>query len=383
VIDPSKRRRVLMLMDWYSVSIHEGIAEYAARRGWMLNSHTAQWRSLPEGWRGDGVIASLNVGSENLMFLQRLGLPTVDLGIHYPGIFPGVAADNREVGKKAARLFLERGHKRFAFFFFQNSLVEVERFGGFCEVLREAGFDADDIRWTGEPGEVGIDYGKALAWATRQLAELPKPCAVTCGGDYLASMIVDAAIDADVRIPEEIMLLGAGNDRLICNFAPVTISSVDTRQKEIGHRAAELLDRLMEGEPPPDAPVRVPAGETFQRASTDFRAVFDPVVRKALAFIWKNYPNKIGVEEVAAHAGVSRSALYKLFEAETGESIGRGIIRLRIEKAAELLRDTALPVGAVGARCGFSGPVVFHNAFLRETGLGPREWRKQAAADGG
>lgn len=364
-----------MLMDWYSSAVHEGIAEYAARHGWMLNSHMAHWRTLPSGWNGDGVIATLNVGSENLRYVQQLGLPTVDLGIHYPDLFPGVAADNHEVGRLMARHFLERGHRNFAFLFFQNSLVEQELFAGFCEELRMAGREPLDLHWTQEPQEVRMDYGRTIEWAKRHLVSLPKPHAIGCASDYLAGTILDACIEAGIRVPEEIMIMGAGNERLICDFAPVTLTSVDVRHQEIGRSAAELLDSLMRGSPPPPAPLRVPPGRIIMRKSTDFCAAYVPLVRDALSFIWRNYHRKISIDEVAACVKVSRSTLYHAFESELGTTIAQTIVNLRMDKACALLRDSALPIGEIATRCGFSGPIVFHNAFQREIGSGPREWR--------
>lgn len=362
-------------MDWYSSAVHEGIADYAARHGWMLNSHMAQWRTLPSGWNGDGVIAALNVDSEYLRYVQSLGLPTVDMGLHHTSLFPGVAADNTAAGRLMARHFLERGHKNFAFLFFQNSLVEQEHFSGFCEELRASGREPLDLHWTRESQEVRMDYGRTLEWAMYHLVSLSKPHAIACASDHLAGTILDACIKAGLRVPEEIMIMGAGNEHLICDFAPVTLTSVDVRHQEIGRRAAELLDSLMQGSPPPPAPLRIPPGRIVKRNSTDFRAAFVPLVRDALSFIWRNYHKKISIDEVAASVKVSRSSLYHAFEDELETTIAQTITQVRMEKACALLLDSSLPIGEIAARCGFSGPIVFHNAFRREMGAGPKEWR--------
>jgi len=364
-----------MLMDWYSSAVHEGIAEYASRRGWMLNSHMAQWKTLPAGWKGDGVIAALNVGSEHLGYARKLGLPTVDLGLHYPKLFPGVAADNRDIGRLMARHYLERAHRNFSFFFFQNSLIEQELFAGFREELGKAGRTPLDLHWKRKPQEVRMDYAKTMEWAKRHIIKMPKPHAIGCAGDFLAGAIIDSCVEENIRVPEEIMVIGAGNDRLICDFAPVTLTSVDARLREVGRRAAKLLDSLMKGAPAPAAPLRIPPGGIIERRSTDFRAVFDPLVRDALSFIWRNYHRKISIDAVAASVNVSRSTLYHAFEEELGATIAQTITSVRMDKACGMLRDSDLPVGEIAASCGFSGPIVFHNAFQREIGSGPREWR--------
>lgn len=376
-----KHRRILMLMDWYSSAVHEGIAEYAAQSGWMLNSHMAQWKTLPAGWKGDGVIASLNVGSEHLKYVRKLGLPTVDLGYHYPKLFPCVAADNPKVGRLMARHFLERGHTNFAFMFFQNSFVEQDIFSGFREELCKVGLEPLDLHWTQEPQEVRMEYAKTMEWAKRHLVSLPKPYAIACASDILAGTIIDACVEANIRVPEEIMVMGAGNDRLICDFAPVTITSVDVWSQEVGRRSAELLDSLMHGASAPTVLLRVPPRGVVERKSTDFQAVFAPLVRNALSFVWRNYQRKISIDEVAASVRVSRSTLYHAFESELGITIAQAVTKVRMQKACALLRDSDLPVGVIAVCCGFSGPIVFHNAFQREIGTGPREWRAKNAPD--
>jgi len=376
----TSRRRVMMLMDWYSADVHKGIAEYAASRGWMLNAHMAQWRSLPRGWEGDGVIASLNVGSEHLAFVQRLGLPTVDIGLHYPGLFPGVAADNATVGRLTAEHFLERGHRHIVFLFFQNSLVEEERFQGFSEALRRAGREPQARYFRRENIESILDYARVFEWTVGMLKTLPKPCALACAGDYLASLILDAYLESGVRVPEEVMLVGAGNDPLICEFAAVPLTSVDTRQREVGRVCAKLLDQLMGGEPVPRMPVRIPPAGLVERQSTRFRAVFEPMVRDVLGYIWRNFERKLTIDEVVAQAPVSRATLYQAFEAELGMTLAEAISEVRLREVCKLLRETALPIQEIARRCGYSGPVVFHNAFQRAKGVGPKEWRKLHAA---
>ena len=81
------------------------------------------------------------------------------------------------------------------------------------------------------------------------------------------------------------------------------------------------------------------------------------------------------MEEAARQAGVSRSCLYRAFQAEFGCSPSIYLTRYRIQRACQLLRHSQLPVGTVAASVGFEDPFYFSRAFRRETGQSPSAYR--------
>lgn len=99
--------------------------------------------------------------------------------------------------------------------------------------------------------------------------------------------------------------------------------------------------------------------------------------RQGAAFLQQNYSRSIGVEEAARQAGVSRSCLYRAFQAEFGCSPSAYLIRYRIQRATQLLRHSTLPISAVAASVGFEDPLYFSRAFRRAVGQSPTEYRQQ------
>jgi AraC-like DNA-binding protein len=84
---------------------------------------------------------------------------------------------------------------------------------------------------------------------------------------------------------------------------------------------------------------------------------------------------------LAAELGMSRSALYRVFEAEGG--VAREILALRLAAAQAALRDPARrgeSVALVGAAHGFPDPAVFSRSFRRAFGLPPGALRSAARA---
>lgn len=97
--------------------------------------------------------------------------------------------------------------------------------------------------------------------------------------------------------------------------------------------------------------------------------------RQGAAFLQQNYSRSITVEDAARQAGVSRSYLYRAFQAEFGCSPSAYLIRYRIQRACQLLRHSQLSIDAVAASVGFQDPFYFSRAFHRETGRSPSAYR--------
>ncbi len=367
------RQRVLLAIDWYEPKIHEGMARYARKHDWLLNSHMTRSHQFPEGWEGDGVIALLSE-PETAKAVRSLGLPVVNTGSDFWN-FPRVWCDNHRVGEIAAQHFLERNHRNFAFLHIQSTVLERETSEGFSLALEKAGFTCEMRRWRPSLHPHAINYRAVQEWAVAELMSLPRPLAVFCQNDDAAAIILTAAVEAGIRIPEEVAIIGVGDSELVANFLPVKLSSVNANSEGLGYRACEELDRLMRGHKPRAEVVRVsPLGVTT-RESTDFLAVADPHVLRVLRRIWDEYATPLDVEELTRMVPLSRSALYKLFAAEVGQPIAKELMRVRIRHAKEALRTTNRPVSTIASECGFSGLITFSRAFSNTVGISPMQYR--------
>lgn len=83
------------------------------------------------------------------------------------------------------------------------------------------------------------------------------------------------------------------------------------------------------------------------------------------------------LHELADVAGVGRSRFASAFAAHFGCTPHRFIVRRRIERAAELLRQGQLSVSVIGCELGFNSPSHFAARFKAETGLTPSQWMAQ------
>lgn len=370
------RRRVLMALDWYDDAIHTGIAEFARTEGWILNTHMSRTRQFPKGWVGDGVIALVDYASA-ARHIRSLNIPVVDMGGHFTE-FTQVLSDNYQIGSLAAEYLLEKRHKNFYFLHVQSSRLEQEISTGFNTTLKGAGFSCQMNYWKQTREQHIIDYQEVQKWAVSVLQKAAKPAAVMCQNDDTAVIILNACVDAGIRIPEEVAILGAGNHKLFCEFQTKTLSSVDPDLRLLGYESAKELSRLMSGGVARRSVLRVPPKkEIVNRESTDFLAVSNPYVLLVLRYLWDHFREPLSVEKLAKLVPISRSAIYALFTQEVGLPMAKELMRVRLEEVKRLLRTTHQPIGKVARCCGFSSLITFSRAFTQRTGVTARDYRKK------
>ena len=76
--------------------------------------------------------------------------------------------------------------------------------------------------------------------------------------------------------------------------------------------------------------------------------------------------------------GVSRRTLQRRFSTSAGRSVARELRRVRLIKAKRLLAETDRLVKQIAQETGFRDAIRFHEAFVREEGLSPSDYRRMA-----
>ncbi|MFE1995437.1 GlxA family transcriptional regulator [Streptomyces parvulus] len=85
----------------------------------------------------------------------------------------------------------------------------------------------------------------------------------------------------------------------------------------------------------------------------------------------------LGVDALAARAGLSPRHFARAFRAETGTTPGRFVDRTRLEHARRLLEDTGDGVGQVARASGYGTPEAMRRAFVKILGMSPAEYRRR------
>jgi len=82
------------------------------------------------------------------------------------------------------------------------------------------------------------------------------------------------------------------------------------------------------------------------------------------------------VEDLARSVGASRTTFARIFKATAGESPLKHLTRLRLSRAAELLRHSDLALAEIAEHVGYRSEFAFNRAFKRHLGSAPGLFRR-------
>ncbi|GAB1584169.1 helix-turn-helix domain-containing protein [Phyllobacterium phragmitis] len=101
--------------------------------------------------------------------------------------------------------------------------------------------------------------------------------------------------------------------------------------------------------------------------------------RRTKEMLLASIDGKIGLDELAKGCGLSRSHFARAFKTTTGMSPLRWLHVQRINRAKDLLLNSALPVDQIALQCGFADQSHFTRAFLKAVNATPGAWRRRGA----
>jgi AraC family transcriptional regulator len=93
------------------------------------------------------------------------------------------------------------------------------------------------------------------------------------------------------------------------------------------------------------------------------------------AMLHEEEPGRLDMEHLARSAGVSSAHLARAFRQHFGVSIGVYARRVRLERAARLLRTSGDGIAAIAARTGFADQSHLTRAFTRHFHVSPHRFR--------
>ncbi|HVU26300.1 MAG TPA: substrate-binding domain-containing protein [Verrucomicrobiae bacterium] len=332
---------------------------------------------LPKNWTGDGILTLLADRNDVVDFVVGSRLPVVDLAMGRPEInVPRVAGDNVAIARLAGEHYLERGFKNFAWFSNNSGYVATMRRDAFFNAVHQRSKTMEDWTFRRKPGDKRGEWDARLSWLTCRLKAAPKPVAVFAFRDADAANVLEACLSGRLDVPEEVAILGVGNNEVICESLCIPLSSVKHNLEELGLAGAALLDRILAGARPPRKPWLVAPQGVQVRRSTDFLAVSDPNILAALRFMRENFHRSVCPSDTAEAVGVSRWNLEKTFRAQLGHTMRIELRRTRLAKAKDLLVNDDCSIADIAARVGFNTPQYFNNVFRSEYHVTPQKYRE-------
>lgn len=97
-------------------------------------------------------------------------------------------------------------------------------------------------------------------------------------------------------------------------------------------------------------------------------------LEKVRIYLACNYKRAVSIEEVAAYAGMNRSAFCSFFKRHTGTTFISALNAYRVERACEMLTQGAALVEEIAGECGFRDTSYFIKVFKKLKGATPAKW---------
>ncbi|MFW6062506.1 MAG: substrate-binding domain-containing protein [Planctomycetota bacterium] len=378
--------RILIAFDpggWKYRGVLRGVNRFAASRGgWQLMILRYHNWPLPvsrAGREAQGVLTDASSDSQAL--LKDLQCPRVYMTPNRAAQGkPTATHDFRAVGREAFQHLRDRGLGNLAIFTtgepFRLDAVEIVE--SFLHRAAESGLEVPVFL----RGERTLRRGRWLL--DDQIADLadwlrgqPLPLGLLCIDDEHAWRAMEAAGVADLRVPEDVAVLGVGDDECLCESFRPTISSVALNYEQLGYEAAALLASLMDGRARCERVRLAPVG-VIERNSTSFLAIDDPLVAQAVTLIRDPAQERVDIDRLVRQLKISRRTLYRRFLKVLGRTPGEEIRRARLESARRWIINTDLKMVAIADRAGFPSVSQMSRDIEKEFGARPTELRSRS-----
>ena len=290
---------------------------------------------------------------------------------------PTFASDNTLLCEMAADHLTAIGFPTVAYVGIGHNPWSADRFKNFEAAVCRRGRNFISCEL---PPRTETPYAQYVKILTRWFKTISRPCAILGADDEVAGVVITSAREAGLRVPEEIAVLGINNDDLWCSSVVPPLSSIGVPAEEVGWRAAQHLDQLIQGNVTYEPFVKFfPPTRIYIRQSTKVVGYSNPIVSEAVQLIRARAPREaLTVEQIAQTLHISRQYLSQCFEKHVGHSVKEEVDRVRIDLIREALHSGKSSPKELSNRMGFSDPSQFSRFCRRILGQTPRSVTRRA-----
>lgn len=357
----------------YGREIVRGVTRFmATTRNFRLVLHTEPSVHAFEhlDWLAGAVVSPSNAAM--IEALRTRSIPIVNVSSTYRDAgWPTLCINDLEIGNTAANYLLSHGYQQTRVAVMPGNPVAEQRAQGFLQTMTRAGAQAEKLDASGVLG------GEGWHRLGRTLAGLPKPMGLFAFDDGMARLLNQSLLEAEVRVPEEVALIGSNNDDLLCEILRPTITSIACPFDQLGYQAGQLLVQLIEGMPAPTEAMMLPPGGVVERESTGLFATSDRRLTEVLIYMNENACNPVHVVDVVRELKINRRWLERTFSEHMYCTPHEYLNQKRLDRARQLLRDTHLSVPQIADQSGFKHEPSLRRAFNARYQQTPAEYRRQ------
>ena len=372
----------IIFPDWYHF-LHDVVEGILGISGVRHHCHFRNFISadfnepveFPKGYHPDGILVSYDDSQLDASWLEKFGVPIVNIFTSTRRKFPTVGTCPQSMAKVIVNHFVTLGFECAGILGTQHQthlsgihpLIIHE-----CE-LRNLPF------WYMEIPD-GINAG---CWSQleehapdlkNKLLHPEKRTGIYATHDMRGRLIADYCTELGVKVPEDIGILGRF-DSINARLCTPELSSIVLPAKQIGVHAIHLLINLIEGNAIDELYPLIEVSEIRVRASTVEACSPDIITLQARALIRENSCKGLTVDDIVATLPIARSTFEKRYRALTGKTPAQEIRNVRIEKSRQLLLSSDDSINTISNKVGFTDSRPFVVFFKREVGVTPGEFR--------
>jgi LacI family transcriptional regulator len=324
-------------------------------------------------WKADAIIAQLR--DIDIDLLNSLHIPVIVQNYGERNTFVSNLTGNYyKTGVMAAKFFLDRGYRNFAFYGYKHAIWSRERESGFRTEIIRNGYTFHTLDNENPDHKEWVYNHEYLGeW----LLSLPKPTALFACDDYYALQLSETCNIYNIHVPDEIALLGVDNDELLCNISNPPLSSIVLDEENGGYQAGKMLHKRINNEITETFNIVIEPLYVECRTSTEKYAVSDKYIQKVLTYISNNYMNQITISDIIKQVPLSRRVLEKKFRSMTGNSLYQCIQEHKINQFIRLLLTTDGPLYEAAYQSGFDNYKNVSRIFGKYKQMSPVEYRRR------
>lgn len=376
-----KRIAVAIELKW-NLSWHQdtfqGIVDYGRKHDWrcVLDPYLDDMSGNAELDQYDGIIGRL--ANDTADRAAASCLPAINL-IHESADIPIVKIDAKACAQLAYDHLVANGYHRLGYITSAPTSIRLIR------MLEEVFGKTAESHGMPPPVSLAINDGDFSNPALRPIARRKitewiqiqgKPIGLLIYQSSVARYLIQICDQLNIKVPEQVGIVAHDADPQTANSISPTLTTIELDCWEWGYKAAERLDKLMQGKCSQPrvqtiAPKRLIVGE-----SSDAFVFQDKLVSQAMHHISENSRQTLSADQVAAEFGVSRRTLDRRFAEALGRTVAQEIVRLRIQQIERLVTESELPMSKIANLYGFGSGSHFTQYFRQHTGLTPTLFRK-------
>lgn len=364
----------------FSTEVLEGVRTFANRiPAWrVVPLHCTQDDLLDDLLRHgriSGVIGAF-ISERWVAGLPGHPVPLVNIGgLSNLSGMASVIPDDLAVGRLAAAHLIEGGWRVLGCIHDAASHAAIHRREGFVAAV-VAGGAAVSSPPQSESFVAGANWEE---W----LRGLKLPAAIFCTSDTLARRLLGLLRRIELRVPEQVAVVGVGDSAFDSALAGMGISSVVLPGRRIGLRAAARLHVRMEQGAEDRFVERLPPETLIVRDSSAVVWTRDAVVSRGVGLMLQHPAGPLSATMLARRLGLSRRTVEVRFLRALGHGPATEMRQRRLALAKRLLADTDLTLEQISERTGFCGAHHLAAQFKRTFGLTAGTFRRESGKPSG